>query len=97
MVGLSSGCCSSEWGCWSTSFYYAAKSDGTEFLTVSADGKVNRLGPGRPYSERNSDGNANPAQTAITEKLHELKSLFDEGVISESDFEAKKAELLRDL
>ncbi len=34
---------------------------------------------------------------AATEKFRELKRLLDEGVINTSEFEAKKAELPRDL
>ena len=36
-------------------------------------------------------------KASTTRKLRDLKRLFDDGVITESEFEAKKAELLRDL
>ena len=40
------------------------------------------------------DANPPTAARPITEQLKELKELFDQGLISEADFEAKKQEIL---
>ncbi len=50
--------------------------------------------PQKPTSDQASEAEMGPS---ATHKLRELKRLLDDGVITQSEFEAKKAELLREL
>ena len=50
--------------------------------------------PQNPTSDQASEAEMGPF---ATQKLRELKRLLDDGVITQSEFEAKKAELLREL
>jgi hypothetical protein len=40
---------------------------------------------------------ASPSLQAVEQKLKDLKSLFDQGLISQSDYDAKKAQILQGL
>ena len=64
---------------------------GTFITTENSDNEDNS------YSDESTDQNISDGDKTPREKLKELKSLYDDGLISEEDYNTKKQEVLDNL